>query len=89
MKKKVKEKKVKGRKVFLTNYESRTMQQQRNIEYWLEKKLPKDWKEMSENQQGIWINNNAEFIEDDFEEPHYDELTIEETVDIQWDENND
>jgi len=82
-------KKVKGRKVFLTNYESRTIQQQRNIEYWLEKKLPKDWEEMSENEQGRWINNNAEFVQDDFEEPRYDELTIEETVDIQWDENND
>ncbi len=46
--------------------------------------LPKDWEEMSINEQGIWINENADFIKDDFDEPHYNELTTEETVSIEW-----
>lgn len=77
-------KKNKGRKVFVENYESRLMCIQRNIQYWLEKELPKDWESMSVNEQGIWINENADFIKDDFDEPHYDELTAEETVSIEW-----
>ena len=41
---------------------------------------------MNVNEQGIWINENADFIKDEFEDPHYSELTTEETVDIVWDE---
>ena len=80
-------KRPKGKKVIVENYESRLMQQCRIIEYWLEKELPKDWDEMNIDEQGIWINENADFIKDDFEEPRYDELTSEETVDIIWEEN--
>lgn len=80
-------KKNKGRKVFVENYESYLMQQSRNIEYWLEKKLPKDWDEMNINEQGKWINENANLVEDDYEEPHYSELTTKETIDIKWDKN--
>ena len=77
-------KRNKGRKVFVVNYESRLMCIERDIQYWLEKELPKDWEEMSINEQGIWINENADFIKDDFDEPHYNELTTEETVSIEW-----
>ena len=75
------------RKVFVENYESRLMCIQRNIEYRLTKDLPKDWDEMSVNEQGKWINENAIFVKDYFDEPHYDELTAEETVEIRWDKN--
>ncbi len=78
-------KKNKGSRVFVVNYESRLMCIERDIQYWLEKELPKDWEEMSINEQGIWINENADFIKDDFDEPHYNELTTEETVNIEWD----
>ena len=78
-------KKNKGRKVFVENYESRIMCIERNIEYLLTKELPDDWEELSINQQGKWINNNAIFVKDYFDEPHYDELTNEETIDIRWD----
>ncbi len=78
-------KRKKGRKVFVVNYESRLMCIERDIQYWLEKELPKDWEEMSINEQGIWINENADFIKDYFEEHHYSELTTEETVNIEWD----
>ena len=37
------------------------------------------------NKQGEWINNNAIFVKDYFDEPHYDELTNEETIGIRWD----
>lgn len=73
------------RKVFVENYESRLMCIERNIEYRLTKDLPKDWDEMSVNEQGKWINENAIFVKDYFDEPHYDELTSEETVEIRWD----
>ena len=73
------------RKVFVENYESRLMCIQRNIEYRLTKDLPKDWDEMSVIEQGKWINENAIFVKDYFDEPHYDELTAEETVEIRWD----
>ena len=73
------------RKVCVENYESRLMCIQRNIEYRLTKDLPKDWDEMSVNEQGKWINENAIFVKDYFDEPHYDELTAEETVEIRWD----
>ena len=79
-------KKNKGKKVVVENYESRLIQQCRVIEYWLEKEFPNDWDEMNVNEQGIWINENADFIKDEFEDPHYSELTTEETVDIVWDE---
>jgi len=78
-------KKNKGRKVFVENYESRLMCIERNIEYWLTKELPNDWEELSINEQGTWINENAMFVKDYFDEPHYDELTNEETIDIRWD----
>ena len=73
------------RKVFVENYESRLMCIQRNIEYRLTKDLPLDWDVISVNEQGIWINENAIFVKDYFDEPHYDELTAEETVEIRWD----
>ena len=75
----------KGRKVFVENYESRIMCIQRNIEYRLTEELPKYWDKMSVNEQGKWINENSIFVKDYFDEPHYDELTSEETVDIRWD----
>ena len=75
----------KGRKVFVENYESRIMCIERNIEYWLTKELPNDWGALNINEQGLWINNNAIFVKDYFDEPHYDELTSEETVEIRWD----
>lgn len=78
-------KKNKGRKVFVENYESRIMCIERNIEYLLTKELPDDWEELSINKQGEWINNNAIFVKDYFDEPHYDELTNEETINIRWD----
>ena len=78
-------KKNKGIKVLVENYDSRLIQQSRFIEYWLEKKLPKDWDEMNLNEQGKWLNENADFIKDYFDEPHYSELTTEETVSIEWD----
>jgi hypothetical protein len=78
-------KKNKGRKVFVENYESRLMCIERNIEYWLTKELPNDWEELSIDEQGTWINENAMFVKDYFDEPHYDELTNEETVNIRWD----
>ena len=74
-----------SKKVFVENYESRLMCIQRNIEYRLTKDLPKDWDEISVNEQGKWINENAIFVKDYFDEPHYDELTSEETVEIRWD----
>ena len=79
-------KRPKGKKVIVINYESRLMCIERDIQYWLEKELPKDWESMSVNEQGKWINENADFIKDDFDEPHYNELTTEETVDIIWEE---
>ena len=78
-------KRPKGKKVIVINYESRLMCIERDIQYWLEKELPKDWESMSVNEQGKWINENADFIKDYFEEPHYSELTTEETVNIEWD----
>ena len=40
---------------------------------------------MNLNEQGKWLNENADFIKDYFDEPHYSELTTEETVSIEWD----
>ena len=74
-----------SRKVFVETYESRIMCIQRNIKYHLTKKLPNDWEELSVNEQGKWIKENAIFIKDNYDEPHYDELTSEETVEIRWD----
>ncbi len=71
-------------KVYVTNNEDRIVQQQRNIEYSLKKPLPKDWDDMTINRQGIWLNNNAIFLKDSFEEPHYDEINDEETTEIEF-----
>lgn len=79
---------IKRRRVFITNNESRIIHQERNIEYSLITPLPNDWKEMSIDEQGTWINNNALFVKDSFEGPYYDEIDKEETIDIRWDEDH-
>ena len=66
----------------VTNREVREHAQLRVITYDLNKPLPIDWATLTTDQQGMWLNENAEFVKDFFEEPDYGDMQ-ETTVDIE------
>lgn len=70
------------------NRETRSHTQDRFITYDLQKPLPDDWKELSIDDQGAWLNENAEFISDEFAEPDWGDMDEEsiEVLDIEADE---
>ena len=66
----------------VTNWEIREHQQARVITYNLEKPLPTNWKTLTTDEQGMWLNENADFIKDFFDEPNYGDMQ-ETTIDIE------
>ena len=66
----------------VTNREVREHTQDRVITYDLNKPLPVDWETLTTDEQGIWLNENAEFIKDFFEEPDFGDIE-ETTIDIE------
>jgi hypothetical protein len=69
----------------VTNRETREHAQDRYITYDLQVPLPDGWDSMSTDEQGYWLNENAEFISDEFAEPTWGDMD-EETIDIEEDE---
>ena len=67
---------------YVTNRETRTQTIDRDIVYNLLKELPIDWEKLSLDEQGIWINENAEFVKDDFTDAEYGDVE-EETITIE------
>jgi hypothetical protein len=48
----------------VTNIETRTIDETRYIRYHLTKPLPDNWQSLSIDEQGYWLNENAEFLAD-------------------------
>lgn len=66
----------------VTNIEIKTYEQRRYIRYALEVPLPNDWLELSHDARGMWLNENAGFVKDFFDEPEIGEVFRELTVDV-------
>jgi len=69
----------------VTNRESRLQTQDRYIVYNLAKELPVEWIYWTVDQQGYWLNENAEFISDSFSDVELDDME-EDTIHIEKDE---
>jgi hypothetical protein len=69
----------------VTNRESRLQTQDRYIVYNLTKELPVEWKYWTVDQQGYWLNENAEFISDSFSDVELEDME-EDTIHIEKDE---
>jgi hypothetical protein len=69
----------------VTNRESRLHTQDRYIVYNLTKELPVEWKYWTVDQQGHWLNENAEFISDSFSDVELEDME-EDTIHIEKDE---
>lgn len=67
---------------YVTNVERRISVQNRYITYDLKEPLPNEWDELSIDDKGTWLNNNAIFVRDEFEDLDADNEIDEETVDI-------
>ena len=67
---------------YVTNVERRISVQNRYITYDLKEPLPSEWNELSIDDKGTWLNNNAIFVRDEFEDLDADNEIDEETVDI-------
>jgi hypothetical protein len=70
---------------YVTNVERRISVQNRYITYDLKEPLPNEWDELSIDDKGTWLNNNAIFVRDEFEDLDADNEIDEETVDISTD----
>lgn len=70
---------------YVTNVERRISVQNRYITYDLKEPLPHEWNEWSIDDKGTWLNNNAIFVRDEFEDLDADNEIDEETVDISTD----
>ena len=66
---------------FVTNRETRQQSQDRYIAYDLKKPLPHEWDEWSLDDKGIWLNENAEFIDDSFSDIELGDME-EETISV-------
>ena len=51
----------------VTNIETRTVEETRYIRYHLTKPLPDNWSSLSTDEAGYWLNENAEFLDDEFD----------------------
>lgn len=69
----------------VTNRETREQTIDRYITYNLKTELPFEWDDWDLDNRGIWLNENAEFISDDFSDAEYGEIN-ETTIDIEEDE---
>jgi hypothetical protein len=69
----------------VTNRETREHTVDRYITYDLKTELPADWDDLSIDDKGIWLNENAEFISDSFSDAEWGEID-EVTIDIDEDE---
>lgn len=61
------------------NVETRVNLTRRHITYVLDKDLPAEWPHLTTDGRGEWLNENAEFIKDSFDEPDEGDMH-EETV---------
>ena len=66
---------------FVTNRETRQQSQDRYIAYDLKKPLPLDWDEWGLDDKGMWLNENAEFIDDSFSDIELGDME-EETISV-------
>jgi hypothetical protein len=66
---------------FVTNRETRQQSQDRYIAYDLKKPLPHEWDEWSLDDKGIWLNENADFIDDSFSDIELGDME-EETISV-------
>jgi hypothetical protein len=69
----------------VTNREDRNQFVNRYVTYDLQAPLPHEWDEWPLNDKGIWLNENATFISDEFSEPEVDSEMNEETLEIEVD----
>jgi hypothetical protein len=51
----------------VTNIETRTIEETRYVRYHLTKPLPSEWDEWPIDDKGYWLNENAEFLDDEFD----------------------
>ena len=70
---------------YVTNVERRISTQNRYITYDLKEPLPQEWDELGIDDKGTWLNNNAIFVRDEFEDIDADNEIDEETVEISTD----
>ncbi len=66
---------------FVTNRETRQQSQDRYIAYDLKKPLPHEWDEWSLDDKGIWLNENADFVDDSFSDIELGDME-EETISV-------
>ena len=66
----------------VTNIETRTIDETRYIRYHLTKPLPDNWKSLSIDEQGYWLNENAEFLDDEIDKSN-DTDVEEKTIAIE------
>ena len=66
---------------FVTNRETRQQSQDRYIAYDLKKPLPYEWDGWGLDDKGIWLNENAEFIDDSFSDVELGDME-EETMSV-------
>jgi hypothetical protein len=66
---------------FVTNRETRQQSQDRFIAYDLKKPLPHEWDEWSLDDKGIWLNENADFVDDSFSDIELGDME-EETISV-------
>jgi|688.fasta_scaffold67975_10 hypothetical protein len=66
---------------YVTNRETRQQSQDRFIAYDLRKPLPDEWEEWSLDDKGIWLNENADFIDDSFSDIELGDME-EETISV-------
>jgi hypothetical protein len=66
----------------VTNIETRTIDETRYIRYHLTKPLPDNWQSLSIDEQGYWLNENAEFLDDEIDKSN-DTDVEEKTIAIE------
>lgn len=66
---------------FVTNRETRQQSQDRYITYDLRQPLPNEWDELSLDDKGIWLNENADFLSDSFSDVELGDME-EETMSV-------
>ena len=66
----------------VTNIETRIYDETRYVRYNLTKPLPDNWPSLSIDEQGYWLNENAEFLDDELDKSDSTEVQ-EKTIAIE------
>ena len=66
----------------VTNIETRISEETRYIRYHLTKPVPAEWDEWPIDDKSIWLNENAEFLDDEFDKSESNEVQ-EKTIAVE------